>query len=41
MIFSIPVLIEYLSSFMTLNPGDMILTGTLKGPSIRQSGMKL
>ncbi|PKR86578.1 fumarylacetoacetate hydrolase family protein [Heyndrickxia camelliae] len=31
MIFSIPVLIEYLSSFMTLNAGDIILTGTPKG----------
>lgn len=31
MIFSIPVLIEYLSSFMTLNTGDIILTGTPKG----------
>lgn len=31
MIFSIPFLIEYLSSFMTLNAGDMILTGTPKG----------
>lgn len=31
MIFSIPYLIEYLSSFMTLNPGDIILTGTPKG----------
>ncbi|PDM40950.1 2-hydroxyhepta-2,4-diene-1,7-dioate isomerase [Parageobacillus yumthangensis] len=31
MIFSIPELIEYLSSFMTLNAGDMILTGTPKG----------
>jgi 5-oxopent-3-ene-1,2,5-tricarboxylate decarboxylase/2-hydroxyhepta-2,4-diene-1,7-dioate isomerase len=31
MIFSIPALIEYLSSFMTLNAGDMILTGTPKG----------
>ncbi|WP_440705757.1 fumarylacetoacetate hydrolase family protein [Heyndrickxia oleronia] len=31
MIFSIPFLIEYLSSFMTLSPGDMILTGTPKG----------
>lgn len=31
MIFTIPVLIEYLSSFMTLNPGDMILTGTPQG----------
>jgi 5-oxopent-3-ene-1,2,5-tricarboxylate decarboxylase/2-hydroxyhepta-2,4-diene-1,7-dioate isomerase len=31
MIFSIPFLIEYLSSFMTLNAGDIILTGTPKG----------
>ena len=31
MIFSIPVLIEYLSSFMTLNENDIILTGTPKG----------
>jgi len=31
MIFSVPYLIEYLSGFMTLNPGDIILTGTPKG----------
>jgi len=31
MIFSVPDLIEYLSSFMTLNSGDLILTGTPKG----------
>ncbi|WP_046720985.1 fumarylacetoacetate hydrolase family protein [Heyndrickxia coagulans] len=31
MIFSIPFLIEYLSSFMTLNKNDIILTGTPKG----------
>ncbi|MFC7394129.1 fumarylacetoacetate hydrolase family protein [Scopulibacillus cellulosilyticus] len=31
MIFSIPDLIEYLSGFMTLNEGDVILTGTPKG----------
>ncbi|MED1201585.1 fumarylacetoacetate hydrolase family protein [Heyndrickxia acidicola] len=31
MIFSVPFLIEYLSSFMTLQPGDLILTGTPKG----------
>ncbi|WP_458414171.1 fumarylacetoacetate hydrolase family protein [Schinkia sp. CFF1] len=31
MIFSIPALIEYLSSFMTLNKGDVILTGTPVG----------
>lgn len=31
MIFDIPTLVEYLSSFMTLNQGDMILTGTPEG----------
>jgi len=31
MVFGIPSLIEYLSGFMTLNPGDLILTGTPKG----------
>lgn len=31
MIFNIPVLIEYLSGFMTLGPGDIILTGTPEG----------
>ena len=31
MIFDIPFLIEYLSGFMTLAPGDVILTGTPEG----------
>jgi len=31
MIFDIPSLIAYLSEFMTLNPGDIILTGTPEG----------
>ncbi len=31
MIFSIGALIEYLSSLMTLSPGDLILTGTPEG----------
>lgn len=31
MIFDIPSLISYLSSFMTLNENDVILTGTPKG----------
>ncbi|MDE9453229.1 fumarylacetoacetate hydrolase family protein [Xenorhabdus bovienii] len=33
LIFDIPFLIAYLSSFMTLQPGDMIATGTPKGLS--------
>ena len=31
MIFDIPALIEYFTSFMTLQPGDLILTGTPDG----------
>ncbi len=31
LIFDIPFLIEYLSAFMTLEPGDVILTGTPEG----------
>lgn len=31
MIFDVPFLIEYFSSFMTLSPGDLILTGTPQG----------
>ena len=31
MIFDVPYLIEYFSSFMTLSPGDVILTGTPDG----------
>ena len=31
MIFTIPVLIEYLSHILTLSPGDLILTGTPEG----------
>ncbi len=31
MIFQIPTLIEYISNYMTLNEGDMILTGTPSG----------
>lgn len=31
MIFDIPFLIEYFSSFMTLSPGDIIMTGTPDG----------
>ena len=31
MIFQIPTLIEYISKFVTLHEGDMILTGTPSG----------
>jgi 5-oxopent-3-ene-1,2,5-tricarboxylate decarboxylase/2-hydroxyhepta-2,4-diene-1,7-dioate isomerase len=31
MIFDVPTLMEYFSTFMTLNPGDLILTGTPDG----------
>jgi 5-oxopent-3-ene-1,2,5-tricarboxylate decarboxylase/2-hydroxyhepta-2,4-diene-1,7-dioate isomerase len=31
LVFDIPTLIEYLSGFMTLAPGDVILTGTPEG----------
>lgn len=31
MLMDVPKLIEYLSEFMTINPGDVILTGTPKG----------
>ena len=33
LIFSVPFLVSYLSQFMTLQPGDMIATGTPKGLS--------
>ena len=38
MIFDIPFLIAYLSEFMTLQPGDMIATGTPKGLADVQPG---
>ena len=31
MVFDIPFLVEYLTGFMTLQPGDLILTGTPEG----------
>jgi 5-oxopent-3-ene-1,2,5-tricarboxylate decarboxylase/2-hydroxyhepta-2,4-diene-1,7-dioate isomerase len=31
MVFDVPALIEYFSSFMTLSAGDLILTGTPDG----------
>jgi 5-oxopent-3-ene-1,2,5-tricarboxylate decarboxylase/2-hydroxyhepta-2,4-diene-1,7-dioate isomerase len=38
MIFDVPFLIEYLSKIMTLNPGDMIATGTPHGLADMQPG---
>ncbi|PFG11221.1 fumarylacetoacetate hydrolase family protein [Marinobacter sp. LV10MA510-1] len=38
MIFDVPFLIEYLSKIMTLNPGDMIATGTPHGVVDMQPG---
>ena len=38
MIFDVAYLIEYFSSFMTLSPGDMILTGTPDGVVYLNSG---
>jgi 5-oxopent-3-ene-1,2,5-tricarboxylate decarboxylase/2-hydroxyhepta-2,4-diene-1,7-dioate isomerase len=38
MIHDVPALIEYLSGFMTLAPGDVILTGTPKGSVDVQPG---
>jgi 5-oxopent-3-ene-1,2,5-tricarboxylate decarboxylase/2-hydroxyhepta-2,4-diene-1,7-dioate isomerase len=38
MIFDIPALIAYLSEFMTLSPGDIILTGTPEGLANVQVG---
>ncbi|WFD19998.1 acylpyruvate hydrolase [Malassezia caprae] len=41
MIFSIPELIAYVSSIMTLETGDVLLTGTPKGVSQIQDGDKV
>jgi 5-oxopent-3-ene-1,2,5-tricarboxylate decarboxylase/2-hydroxyhepta-2,4-diene-1,7-dioate isomerase len=38
MIFDIPTLIEHFTSFMTLQPGDLILTGTPEGLANVQPG---
>ena len=41
MIFRIPKLIEYLSSYTTLNAGDIILTGTPAGVGPVRAGDKI
>ena len=38
MVFTIPQLITFISSVMTLNPGDVILTGTPAGISPLEDG---
>lgn len=38
MVFPVPTIIEYVSSFMTLLPGDVILTGTPDGVGPMQEG---
>lgn len=38
MIFTIPVLISYISQFFTLEPGDVILTGTPSGVGPTKTG---
>lgn len=38
MVFSIPVLIEYISAIMTLEPGDLIATGTPAGVGVLAPG---
>jgi 2-keto-4-pentenoate hydratase/2-oxohepta-3-ene-1,7-dioic acid hydratase in catechol pathway len=37
MIFSIPVLIEYISTFTSLQPGDVIVTGTPGGVGVKRT----
>jgi 2-keto-4-pentenoate hydratase/2-oxohepta-3-ene-1,7-dioic acid hydratase in catechol pathway len=37
MIFSIPVLLEYISSFTSLQPGDVIVTGTPGGVGVKRT----
>jgi 2-keto-4-pentenoate hydratase/2-oxohepta-3-ene-1,7-dioic acid hydratase in catechol pathway len=37
MIFPVPRLIAYVSSFMTLKPGDVIVTGTPGGVGVKRT----
>jgi 2-keto-4-pentenoate hydratase/2-oxohepta-3-ene-1,7-dioic acid hydratase in catechol pathway len=41
MVFSIPQLVVYISSFMTLEPGDVILTGTPSGVGELVAGLNV
>ena len=38
MIFPIPSILAFISSIMTLNPGDIILTGTPAGTAPLEAG---
>ena len=38
MIFDVPTLVAYITSVMTLLPGDVILTGTPEGVGPMQAG---
>ena len=38
MVFSIPDVLSYISQVMTLEPGDLVLTGTPAGVGKLQSG---
>ena len=37
LIFTVPVLIEYISGFTTLEPGDVIVTGTPGGVGFKRN----
>ena len=41
LIFGVPILVEFLSSVMTLEPGDIIMTGTPSGVGPMQAGDKV
>uniref|UniRef100_F1LC36 Oxaloacetate tautomerase FAHD1, mitochondrial n=1 Tax=Ascaris suum TaxID=6253 RepID=F1LC36_ASCSU len=41
MIFDIPTLIEYITQYISLEPGDLLLTGTPKGVSNVQHGDRI
>jgi len=41
MVFSVPTLIAYISSVMTLEPGDLIFTGTPAGVGALENGSEV
>jgi len=41
LIFDVPMLVSYISSIMTLMPGDVILTGTSSGVGKLEKGDKI